>query len=325
VGVPLATASAGSEAAVAYVEGTTASENQRWRILLQRVDEAGARRGGPVELTAAPGAMPYGRLTLATDGHRYLACWEFGEPIACAVALVGGGVTASPLRVPGASPALAVSAGAWALAYGGLSGAIVVQRLTDEARALGSAEVVVAGDGTSLPSPSSALTPLLAAMGSGFVLVGGQTMRVHGLDAGLRPVGTPVDLGVPFWFSGAVAVAGTTLVVSLAVPYGSHVFVIDAGTLASTVDIGGGGKPGLDVALAADGTSIAAAWRDDHGGVQHGAIGAGGRPPLALPPGNSITGAPGAIVLVRAGTRLLAVTTDHDPIGTELLVAGVPR
>src|SRR5438034_4062911 len=66
----LAAASAGSEAAIAYVQWSE-SEGERWRIMLQRLDHTGAQIGAAVELAGKSGPIPYGRLTLATDGRRY--------------------------------------------------------------------------------------------------------------------------------------------------------------------------------------------------------------------------------------------------------------
>jgi hypothetical protein len=297
----LAGASEGGEAALAYVEVMP----ERWRVMLQALDSAGARRGAAIELAAVTSPSPPARLTLATDGNRTIACWAFEGEVACAAPQRG-----VVLRVPGAAPALAHRKGVWALAYGDLSGNLMMLRLDQEGGAIGPAQILVTG--------SDRATPLLAATKSGFVLVGGQSMSVRRLDGALQPIGPPLDLGLPFWFFGSVAATDTRIAVNLAIPYASRLFVIEGDKVLHTFPIEGRYKTGRDVALASDGTSIGAAWWDDRGALADSAV------ETALAPVPILPGAQGSQALLVVARHLLLATTDRQPSGTEILLAPLP-
>ena len=96
----LAAASAGDEGAIVYTESDEADNNGVVRnlVVLQRLDAMGAASGPPVELDIVE-SKGYGlpALTVATDGSRYLACWEREGSIVCAGVPVGEGSALSVL------------------------------------------------------------------------------------------------------------------------------------------------------------------------------------------------------------------------------------
>jgi len=247
----IAAASAGDEGAVAYTESEDPTEDGvvRSHILLQLLDATGARSGPPIDLAIVElndWARP--SLALASDGKRYLACWQREASIACAGMAVGGGPVFAALSVEGSGPALAYGAGTFALAY---------------ARQEQVAVVRVASDGSAAGSPASFDTgagslprAFLAASESGFALVSGDlgslgNTLVQRLDGDLAPAGDPIDLGVPFWFRGAVAAYGTNVAIGLPVPYGGKVATLDGDTVTHVHAFTAGGKLGMNVGLLA--------------------------------------------------------------------------
>lgn len=248
----LATASTRDEGAVAYVELTSPDGTggfRQSRIVLQRLDTAGAVRGAPVELGVVESGAATG-LTLATDGARYLACWSREGQIDCATAPVGqGGASPGPSLV-GAVPSVAYNSGTWALAFS-VAGQIAVVPLASSDLAPGRPVMFEAGRAAGFE-----LLPLLAPTPRGFVLVGGDSVRVQLLDLALAPLGSAVELGVGPWVHGAVVASDAGVAVHLSEPYGSALFLVQDGAVAGTMPFRGGGKPGLRVALADDGGSF---------------------------------------------------------------------
>lgn len=250
--VAIAAAAARDEGAVAYVELSSPDGTggfRQSRIALQRLDTAGAVRGAPVELGVVASGAATG-LTLATDGARYLACWSAEGHIDCATAPVGQGGASPGPSLAGATPSVAYSMGAWALAYS-VSGQIAVVPLASSDLAAGSPVMFEAGRAAAFE-----LLPLLAATPRGFVLVGGDTVRVQLLDVALVPLGGAVELGVGPWVHGAVVASEAGVAVHLSEPYGSKLFLVQDGAVARTVPFDGGGKPGLRVALVDEGGSF---------------------------------------------------------------------
>jgi hypothetical protein len=262
----LALASAGKAGALAYVESPDLSSGGAGEsvIKLQRIDTTGARVGealslGHVTSKTAP------RVTVASDGSRYLVCWDDpgATQIACALAPVAEGPSVPALSVAGLSPSLVYSAGAWTLAYG-VPGNVAVAH--------------VAGDGSTLGGPAlfavaQALPPraLLAATPAGFALVSapefesGQDVFVHLLDSAFQPLGAAIDLGMKLWLrhAAAIVVNGSKIAVSVSEPYGSHFFVLEGGAVTSSRFIDGGGKVGPVVALTVDGAAFGRLGQDD--------------------------------------------------------------
>ncbi len=117
----------------------------------------------------------------------------------------------------------------------------------------------VASDGSASGAPAMFATgadeeptPFLAASRLGFLLAGeangdganGGDVYVRQLSSTLAPIADPVDLGMRFWFHGAIAASETSVAVNVAKPYGAMLFVLDlaSGTITSTHDLSGGGK-----------------------------------------------------------------------------------
>lgn len=248
----LASAAANDEGAIAYAEvqaPDSGGSSTQTRIKLQRLDSAGALRGPSIELGVVESANLSG-LTLAADGDRYIACWAADDQIDCATAPVGEGSASPGQSLAGVSPSLAYSSGAWALAHG-VSGQIAVVRLASNGMAVGSPVMFEAGEDAYFN-----LLPLLAPSPLGFVLVGGDEVRVRTLDFALSPIGDAVDLGVGPWAYGAVAASETGVAVHLSEPYGSQLFLLQDGAVTGTLPFGGGGKPGLRAALIEEGASF---------------------------------------------------------------------
>lgn len=248
----LASASANDEGAIAYAELQApdgAGSFAQTRIKLQRLDSAGALRGPSIELGVVESDNVSG-LTLAGDGDRYIACWAADGQIDCATAPAGEGSASPGQSLPGASPSLAYSSGAWALAHG-VSGQIAVVRLASNGMAVGSPVMFEAGEDAYFN-----LLPLLAPSPLGFVLVGGDEVRVRTLDFAFSTIGDAVDLGVSPWAYGAVAASGAKIAIHLSEPYGSKLFLVQDGTVTDTLPFGGGGKPGVRAVLTEEGASF---------------------------------------------------------------------
>lgn len=244
----MAAASAGDEGAVVYTESD--EEGGSSHIVLQRLDAKGAVSGPPVELDTVGTTA----LTLATDGDRYLACWQRESAIACAGVPVGQGPAFPALTVDGASPSLAYGAGTFALAYG-VPEHVAVVRVASDGSAVGIRALFATGEGT---QPSA----FIAAAESGFVLVDGDddpngNAHAHRLDSALAPIDAPIDLGMDLWFHGAaVAAYGTNVAIGLAEPYGGQIFIVDGGTVTRVHELSGGSKLGMNIALLANEASF---------------------------------------------------------------------
>jgi hypothetical protein len=263
----LASATAGTEGAIAYAEVMDdAGHYTQARIKLQRLDSAGATRGDAIEL----GAMASGTLsglTLASDGAQYIACWGDADKsqISCATVSAGQGSASPALSMAGRAPALVYNAGTWALAFS-TPGHLAVVKLTSDGLAAGNPAWFDAGE-----VPSMEMIPLLAPTKLGFVLAGGDNVRVHQLDFAFAEVAAPVDLGVQTWLFAAIAANETKVAISLSSPAGkSDVFLLDGVTLLDKQPYSGGGKMGLRVALAAEGTSFVMLSAGDDSGEYHG-------------------------------------------------------
>jgi hypothetical protein len=271
----LATASSGDEGAIAYAESSAEDDDGVVKTILrlQRLDAAGAARGPAIELgTVSAGYRP--TLSLTTDGARYLACWQMQSQIDCATVPVSGGPASPALSVVGANPSLAFGGGTWALAYG-FPGHLAVQRVASDGTASGAVALFATG-GDANPSAFLAGTKL------GFVLAGAADtnsansgdVSVHWLSSALAPIADPVDLGVKFWFRGAIAASETSVAVSVSKPYGGTIFLLDplGGAVTSSHDLSGGGKVGINLALAADGASFEVLSADDEAGINYTSI-----------------------------------------------------
>ena len=321
----LASAILGTEGAIAYAEVMySAGKTTQARIKLQRLDSAGATRGNAVEL----GAMASGTLsglTLAADGARYIACWgdEDNDQISCATVSAGQGSVSPGLTMAGRAPALVYNEGTLALAYS-TPGKLAVVKLTSEGLAAGGPVWFDAGE-----EPSFGMIPLLARTKLGFVLAGGGDVHVHQLDFAFAEIAAPVDLGVKTWAFAAIATHDPNVAISVSSPAGqNNVFLLDGVTLLDKQTYGGGGKLGLRVALAAEGTSFGmlSSSADDFSAEKDGAfryhtLTPGAAPEVAylLPEDHrNYLHAPG--VLLRLKDEMFFAVTQVYP-GEEIVVA----
>jgi hypothetical protein len=111
------------ECAVVWTSGGS-STSAKWVIHLARLTPAGARAGAIVDLdtTEGPGLNQPPATALASDGTRYLACWETNQAgaseIRCAHLSAGSDQTRpAPFRGLGSSPNLTAREGALLLEY----------------------------------------------------------------------------------------------------------------------------------------------------------------------------------------------------------------
>jgi hypothetical protein len=256
----------GKEAAIAYAESTGSTG---WAIKLQRLTEAGAASGAVVSLGVSLAMATAGPVVgLATDGNRYMACWDqanTGSDVACAVVPVGMGGATPGFSGPGDSPTIAVGTAGWALAYGS-NGKIVAQALGNDGKASGASVNVGAQQP---PSPN------IVATTAGFAVVGGG-YTLYRLDAMLHSVGSAVPVG-----SGSsplgVAAAGDTVGVAWADSMQDSFVAIAANTPSTTVaaDDGMGGTYS-HVAAAAGKSTFAVVWSDVGGTIGYRAVDATG-------------------------------------------------
>ena len=314
----LAAASSGDEGAIAYAESDAGDADgvEKTLLRLQRLDAAGAPRGPAIELGTVS-AVYRPTLSLATDGSRYLACWQMQSQIDCATVPVSEGPASTALSVVGANPSLAYGSGTWALAYG-VPGHLAVQRVASDGSASGALALFATG-GDEQPRA------FLAASRLGFTLAGGadyNDLYVHRLSGSLAPVTDPLDLGAHFWTRGAIAATETGVAVSVSKPYGSMVFLLDplGGAVTSTHELSGGHKEGLNLALAADGAAFEVLSADDFDGINHASI-AGEEMIVSEGALEADRGCytDGTIALLRIhGELFVAATTGRH--GTELIV-----
>lgn len=269
----IAATAAGDGGAIAYAEFEKSTDGnlvQKTRIMLQRLDSAGATQGSAIELGINPPDAP-ARVTLASDGIRYIACWGgYGDDIACATAPVAEGNATPALSINGHWPSIAHGSAGWALAYG-LPGQLAILHLADDGTAVGD-PVFLEGnsDGNS--------ETLLAPTEAGFVLAGhlGESIHVFWLDSDFARVGTPIDLGTSFWIDAAMAVSGTNVAVSARKPYGRSIFVVDGTTMQDQYEFDIGLQPGVNAVVGADGSSFGVFSADANAALQYGLIDEGG-------------------------------------------------
>jgi hypothetical protein len=322
----MAAASAGDEGAIAYAEseGHTADGFTQTRIKLQRLDSTGAIRGAAVEL----GVIPFegaSRITLASDGVRYIACWNGDDDkIDCATVPVGEGDASPALSTDGRWPSLAYGPGGWALAHGIAQGVVVVHLNND-----GSA----AGNAALIDTVGTQETPVfLSATESGFILMGksDDSAHVQVVDNALSSVALPIDLGLNFWFHAAMAVSGTTVAVFLGKPYGGYLVILDQAAVLMGVEFDNidFGKEGMNAALGPDGTSFGMLSADGHFGLHYGLIdGVGSSQPSEVEvnmEGPNYDRGSLAILNIK-GEQFLAATGGRWQLGGSVVVARVRR
>ena len=259
----IAVASAGNEGAIAYA----AVEDSKTRIMLQRLDHAGAMNGSTIELGVLA-LDKASRITLASDGIQYIACWAgHDETIACATAPVAEGNASPGLSMAGRWPSIAYGSGGWALGYG-IAEQLAVVHLANDGTIKGEPALFAASGGA---DPEV----ILKATESGFALLGesAEKMHVFSLDKQLLSISAPIDLGRSSWFHAAMATSGTNIGVTVGKPYGSVLFVLDGKTITGGHEFDeGGDKTGANTAIGADGDSFGIFSADFNVGLHYGLI-----------------------------------------------------
>jgi hypothetical protein len=274
----IAAASAGDQGAFAYalvensVDGQSVAQT---RIMLQRIDSVGATNGAAIELGVLPNEDA-SRVTLASDGMQYMACWGgHDDKVACATASVATGAALPALTLTGHSPSIAYSSNEWALAYG-TAGKIAVLHVSKDGMAAGNP---VLFDGSM--DPGSHIR--LHATKAGFAILGesSDTMHVFPIDGAFSSATAPIDLGKPFWFGTSITASETTIAVTLGKPYGGFLFLIDGAKITSTQELAiAGDKTGMNAAISTDKTSFGLLSADYFSGLNYGLIdGAGNLTP----------------------------------------------
>lgn len=325
----LAATSAGDKGAIVYTESEPANGDGvvQSRVLLQRLDGTGAERGSPVELDDVKKTAYSGlKIAVATDGNRYLACWEREIMIACARVPVGEGPASPALSVNGVGPALAYGSGTFALAYG-LPDHVGVMRVASDGSAVGAPAVFAASEGA-YPRTS------LAATKSGFALLEAEeewegNVRLHRLDIDFAAIDPPIDLGQRFWGRATLDAHGTNVAIGLAEPYGGQVFMLEGSTVTQIHAFSAGGKLGMNTALLANDASFDM-LSTHNGEFGYGDLGLRHRTlegdkviasPVALLTDRDFEES--ALALLRLDGELVLAATDRP--GEEIMVARVHR
>lgn len=325
----VAAASAGDRGAIVYSEseGWTGSSYAQTRVKLQRLDAKGAALGSPTELAVLSSSIsiePISRLTLASDGMKYIACWGGSNiKISCASAPLDQGDALPALTIDGRWPSLAYGPGGWTLGYG-TGEQMGVLRL--DANGMGVGEPVLV-PGSADPDTQVFLT----ATPVGVALMGESegSMRLHFFHEALSEVADPIDLGQMYWFHGALAASGTKVAVSLGYPYEGRLTLLDNGTITETrTYVAEAGKTGLEAALGMEGSSFGMLSADTELGLQYGSINEeGDLPPSAAALNEQAAGyVNGALALARIEDETFLIATQGQwKRGGKLLVARVRR
>lgn len=261
-------ASLGNEAAVAYVERTSASGMPTTaRVVMQRFDSNGEPRGSLIVLANNPGDRS--TVTLASDGEQYAVCWDETTSIRCSLVDDQGFIERNTLGLLGQNATIVARANGWAIAYTGSDR----RRLRVQ---LLSSLLQLDGGGVdprlfTYPSPGDQ-SPLFVATPSGYAMVGSETdsgpASLVRLGPDLQQVVAPIALGRGLWFASQLVASETRAAVSLSAPYGSYLLLLSRERLTAEVLIGGGGKAGTSQALLMTDGGIAAAWLSPDGGVR---------------------------------------------------------
>jgi len=245
-------ASRGKDAAVAYMERPSR------RIVLQRFDESGDRLGSPVELGI--NVDERSNVTLASDGKQYAACWNAAPDVRCSLIDEQNQIHLNALAVSGQYSTIVARANGWALAYSGQDKLVRLQPLTPTLALDGSFIGPVLYTQFSVQD----IGPLFAATPSGFALVGSNNeagdVSLLRVSADLQSVVSATPLGHALWHSAQLVASDTRAAVSLSIPYGSYLLLLDQKKLTAELPIAGGGKTGTDQGLLLTEGGIGAAW-----------------------------------------------------------------
>jgi len=306
INVPSA-ASRGKDAAVAYMERTTG------RVMMQRLDATGERIDAPVQL--ASDAVERSNVTLASDGKQYAACWSVAAEVHCSLVDEQGAVHLNALSVSGQTATIVASAEGWVLAYTASDKHVYLQRLSPALDLTG--KFVATQWFAQFSSQDSA--PLFAATPSGFVLVAankeGGDLDLLRLGADLQSVVATAALGHNLWFAAQLVATDTRAAVSIGIPYGSFLQLLNEKELTAELPIAGGGKAGTDQALVLTEGGVGAAWLDGSAAVHQRFFADGHDSDIGLDPrtpSNAVLGQPEQGTesyqqLVQVGSQVLLV------------------
>jgi hypothetical protein len=224
---------------------------------LRRLDESGATLGSTVELGSDEGpASDQDTVTVASDGTKYVACFEVREGVRCvSVPLVEG--PASPwLSSAGSAPSIAFSSGEWALATltvaaGEKSVKTHLVNLTNEGK--NKQEPLIFEHSSTEQTRKSGVVLLTPAI-KGFLMVSGNdsALSAHWFYVGLGKITPPVALGKGAWRNVSMATNGLNGAVSMTHPYGYKVILFGTNGVEREYDpqCDDGDKTGIPVELA---------------------------------------------------------------------------
>lgn len=207
---------------------------------------------------------PSGRpddFSLAAHGLEFRFCDERAQTIRC-------GVPGQPptFEVSGRHPVIVHGLKGWVVAWDSAAGTMLKP---------------LDGDAPAVQAFASGGRPLLTATLNGFAVVGGAPLRLQRFDVDLKASGNPTFLSPPperagstrdhiLWFDGHVAATPATAVVSLQVPFGAYVFLIEGERVEKRVALNGGGQAGVEIVLLlnpifSNRSAIDAVWRNGAG------------------------------------------------------------
>jgi hypothetical protein len=234
--------------------------------MMQRFDATGERIDAAVQL--ASDAVERSNVTLASDGQQYAACWNVTAEVHCSRVDEEGTVHLDALAVSGQFATIVASATGWVLAYTAPDKQLYLQPLSPTLDLTGK---FVATQRFAQFS-SQDVGPLFAATPTGFALVaaekeGGDVDLVR-LHADLQSMVTVTALGHDLWLAGQLVATDNRAAVSLSIPYGSFLQLLDVRRLMAELPVAGGGKTGTDQALVLTKDGIGAAWLDRDGAVR---------------------------------------------------------
>jgi hypothetical protein len=312
----------GAEAGLAYAESS--GGGTAWSVLLQRLGPDGQASGAAVTVGMSTVSFPGPHIAVATDGMRYVVCWEStATQLLCGVVPVGQGDATSGLSLNAGRPAVAYGRAGFLLVAQGQNTVLGVF-LDDTAEAAGPPANISQQTGT---EPQVVATP------SGYAVAtatAGGPLEILRLPPTLQ-VGSPI--------TAASSVRGPTLGLAgsgeaLAVVYGEDsqvsAQVITGSTASAKAKVDKAGAQGIYSYVGAAGgdphnPSFAVTWSAFEGTIGYRALDGSGTP-QGSPVDVTQVGwddNPHAIAAL-ADAFLIATTVDSSYSTLALFVASCP-